>query len=99
MKTACSTDPTMPAQSFIKSVCYPEGYTFSCGWGCEHEQYARDIFVEKYKLSHDNVKLEESGFVINPNVPHIGASPDGLISCDCCGQSVVEIKCPFCARN
>ena len=45
------------------------------------------------------MKLEESGFVINPKVPHIGASPDGLISCDCCGQSVVEIKCPFCARD
>ncbi|KXJ06371.1 hypothetical protein AC249_AIPGENE12226 [Exaiptasia diaphana] len=31
--------------------------------------------------------------------PYIGASPDGLLSCKCCGQSVVEIKCPFSIRD
>ena len=28
MKSACRTDPTMPAQSLIKAVCYPESYKF-----------------------------------------------------------------------
>ena len=36
-----------------------------------------------------------SGFVINPSQPHLGASPDELVSCDCCGQGVLEIKCPY----
>lgn len=102
MKTACCTDPTLPAQSLIKSVCYPESYKFSSratGWGCEHEKFARDIFLDKLKLSHDNVKLEEVGFFINPDVPFIGASPDGMVSCDCCGQNVIEIKCPFCVKD
>ena len=47
MKTACCTDPPLPAQSLIKSVCYPESYKFSSratGWGCEHEKFARHIF-------------------------------------------------------
>jgi hypothetical protein len=58
---------TLPAQSLIKSVCYPESYKFSSratGWGCEHEKFARDIFLDTLKLSHDNVKLEEVGFFI-----------------------------------
>ena len=25
----------------------------------------------------------------------LGASPDGIACCDCCGQCVVEIKCPY----
>ena len=37
--------------------------------------------------------------IINPDVPFIGASPDGMVSCDCCGQNVIEIKCPFCVKD
>ena len=28
-KAACSTDPHQPAQSLIKSICYPEAYKFT----------------------------------------------------------------------
>ena len=27
--------------------------------------------------------------------PFLGASPDGIISCVCCGKGVLEVKCPF----
>ena len=74
MKTACRTDPTLPALS-------------------------PDIFIDTLKTLHNNVKVDEVGFFINPNVPHIGASPDGIVTCDCCGPSVVEIKCPFCVKD
>ncbi len=36
-----------------------------------------------------------SGLIINTSYPHMGASPDGLINCDCCGKGVIEIKCPY----
>ena len=26
-------------------------------------------------------------------------TPDSLISCDCCGEGCVEVKCPYCKRN
>ena len=29
----------------------------------------------------------------------MGASPDGVIECTCCGRGVLEIKCPFSCRN
>ena len=25
----------------------------------------------------------------------MGASPDGLVMCDCCRRGVLEVKCPF----
>jgi len=43
--------------------------------------------------------LNESGLFLNPKWPYLGASPDGIVTCRCCTQGVVEIKCPFCHRN
>jgi len=102
IKTACCTDPKQPSQSFIKSVCYPESYKFTSKattWGCNHEKLARDMFIDVHKKSHENVKVHETGFFINPSVPFLGASPDGFVSCDCCGVSVIEVKCLFCAKS
>nr|XP_055074611.1 uncharacterized protein LOC129454126 [Misgurnus anguillicaudatus] len=31
--------------------------------------------------------------------PHLGASPDGIASCTCCGKVAVEIKCPYKYRD
>jgi len=31
--------------------------------------------------------------------PYIGASPDGLVSCSCCGDGVLEVKCPFSVKD
>ena len=31
--------------------------------------------------------------------PYIGASPDGLMSCSCYGEAIVEIKCPYCIHD
>ena len=40
-----------------------------------------------------------TGVVDNPIFPHLGASPDGLIPCDCCGKGLLEIKCPYSVRH
>ena len=37
--------------------------------------------------------------MINPQYPHLGASPDGVTMCDCCGMGVLELKCPYSARE
>ena len=36
---------------------------------------------------------------VNSSYPTLGASPDGIIFCDCCGIGTLEIKCPYCSRN
>ena len=44
---------------------------------------------------HDEFTFERAGLFINPVFPHLGASPDGFVLCKCCGNGLVEIKCPY----
>ena len=34
---------------------------------------------------HINFQISECGLLVNPSYPTLGASPDGIISYDCCG--------------
>lgn len=43
--------------------------------------------------------VSESGLVIDVSYPHMGASPDGIVTCACCGRGVIEIKCPYSCRD
>ena len=40
------------------------------------------------------ILILERGLVIHPRLPHFGASPDGVITCSCCGTDIAEVKCP-----
>ncbi|XP_068686439.1 uncharacterized protein [Montipora foliosa] len=48
---------------------------------------------------HENFQIFDSGLWINKDFPYFGASPDGIVSCDCCGIGLCEIKCPFCHKD
>ena len=54
------------------------------------------FLVGKY---HDELHVNKSGLVLCEDKPHLGASPDGIVSCRCCGNGVLEIKCPFKHRS
>ncbi|KAJ8290530.1 hypothetical protein GJAV_G00014080, partial [Gymnothorax javanicus] len=64
-------------------------------WGREKEEIARECYVKEVNKSHENVQVSRCGFVIRPDEPHLGTSPDGKVVCDCCGEGVLEIKCPY----
>lgn len=88
-KLACHTNPNQPSTILIMSICHPELAKFSTEatkWGCCHEKTARMQYVELQQSKHNDFKLSDSGFFIN--IPHsfIGATPDGLVSCTCCGE-------------
>ena len=68
-------------------------------WGCMHEGEALREFIKKQQLNHVNFSVKSAGFYISSDFPYIGASPDGIASCDCCCLRVVEIKCLFCLRD
>ena len=36
---------------------------------------------------------------MNSEYPRFGASPDGLVTCSCCGDGCVEIKCPYTLKD
>ena len=61
----------------------------------DHEKVAlaEDLIVNEER--HTNLVIKDSGLAINPAYLHLGTSPDGCITCDCCGVAVIEIKCPF----
>ena len=45
------------------------------------------------KTQHDLWSL------LNSDYPYLGATLDAVSSCSGCVQSIVEIKCPFCAKD
>ena len=68
-------------------------------WGIEKEEIARQAYLEIASRKHQSLTLSTTGLCVNPLYPHLGASPDALISCECCGEGIVEIKCPFSIRD
>ena len=79
--------------------------TENCGlltrWGCEHEKIARRAYSAKVVKSHLSFTVIDQGYTIShtPPVSHLGASPDGLVQCRCCGHGVLEVKRPFSCRD
>lgn len=45
--------------------------------------------------SHTSLIVKDTGLLISKEHPCIGASPDGLVTCDCCSQRTLEVKCPI----
>lgn len=92
----------------IKVICTVVGLRYSSKyiadlyvfrWGLQNESTARNSYLKIMQDVHVNFSIKESGLIINPSLPWIGASPDGVVSCDCHGTGVVEIKCPFNAKG
>ena len=45
------------------------------------------------------MKVRDCGFFICAQYPYIGASPDAIVTCDCCGKRPLEVKNPFKYRH
>ncbi|KAH3709720.1 uncharacterized protein LOC127857083 [Dreissena polymorpha] len=101
-KAVCSTNPVKPSASLVKGICYPDDNTFQTAatkWGKDHEEIARNKLMEGLIADHEGVVMMDCGLFISPEKPFLGASPDGIVSCLCCGSACVEIKCPFNIRS
>ena len=70
--------------------------------GIEHEDRAKLIYIKKMKkqLKH-NIQLYESGLIVNPTFPYLGASPDGKVVDKSVDEpyGLLEMKCPFMYRD
>jgi hypothetical protein len=60
--------------------------------GCKHEAEARQKYTAILSLIHQNLTVSTCGFYISTSHAFIGASPDGLVNCSCCGEGICEIK-------
>lgn len=85
-----------PAITHIMKICYPFQPAFKSYWmkrGLKHEPLILRKYVER-QVSNDHIDLQyrRSGFWIPLESPHIGASPDQLVRCKCCGPGLAEFK-------
>ena len=70
-------------------------YSPSIQWGIANEKVALNAYIQWSKHMHPNMKVEEAGLFVSKTDPYLAASPDAIVSCECCKKGVIEIKCPF----
>lgn len=95
---ACRTPILSSSSYLIKKICFPEKNivnTEAIRYGNDNEPIVRGAYIQKMRDVHVNFEVKSSGPIVNNDYPFCGVSPDGMTSCDCCGNGVLEIKCPF----
>ena len=100
----CHTNIDNPSMSLVKKLSNSEEYRkvftgVQTKWGKRKEDTARKSYVAKMVDKHQNFKCSENGLILNEVYPHFGASPDGLVNCECCGDGCLEIKCPYTCKD
>lgn len=70
-------------------------HVYAVQYGKKHECDARQAFASSEVSKHVSGKMCESGVVVPKGHPYLGASPDNVLSCKCCGKVTVEYKCPY----
>lgn len=93
-----------PSEAFIKSLFTSKDFSnvASISHGREKENIARKLYTKKIRSScHHNVTVFQTGLIINPCCPYIGASPDGKVIDRSSYEhfGLLEIKCPYKYRN
>ncbi|XP_063963770.1 uncharacterized protein LOC129270480 [Lytechinus pictus] len=95
---ALRTSLVNPAPSLIKKICIPHPEPINAPaliWGREHELRAIQTYTTLFEEDHFDDMVTRAGFIIFKDHPFLGASPDGKVSCTCCGKGIVEVKCPY----
>ena len=58
---------------------------------CDHKRTTSEWYAELMLERHDDFFDSQNKLVLNPELPHVGASPDGIVCCTCCGRGALEI--------
>ncbi|KAK0132987.1 hypothetical protein N1851_031645 [Merluccius polli] len=61
----------------------------------EHEPTARKCYTESIKNVIKTSMWSSAVLLYIQTTRILGASPDGVANCSCCGRGAVEIKCPY----
>ena len=64
-------------------------------YGRNMEHIAKQKFVKMFQKKHKAARQGECGLFIDEQHQFLGATPDLLLECACCGKGVLEIKCPY----
>ena len=93
---------TTPSESLLDRILQKKSISVkvpSLEWGRTNEPVAKEAYISLAQPKHMSFDVKSTGLHVHPKFPHLGASPDGLISCSCCGDGLLEIKCPYSKRD
>ena len=68
-------------------------------WYYNGASYKAAITKILKEQGHKFLTSSDLGTIIDKEYPFLSASPDQVIYCKCCGNGLVEIKCPYSIRN
>ncbi|XP_025194234.1 uncharacterized protein LOC112593869, partial [Melanaphis sacchari] len=87
----CKMRPNTSCKNSVYNILYANNVQ------AKSLQYGKDMEIAARKKAEEtmNFTVKPCGLFIDTEFPYLAASPDGLIGED----SVIEIKCPFSARN
>lgn len=97
----CHAGIEKPPMSLLKKLCMANKPINAPGikWGRSQEKNARASYQLRAMCLHEDAKFQDSGLIVSVRDPFVGATPDGLVSCSCCGAGVYELKCPLTAAD
>ncbi len=68
-------------------------------YGREMEEVAKQKYLKWFEKNHRDTTYRECGLFIDDTKQYLGATPDLIVECSCCGKGVVEFKCPYSIVN
>ncbi|XP_054928517.1 uncharacterized protein [Dermacentor andersoni] len=98
----CHTRLEVPSISLLKRICYPHENKASSPalrYGRQNESNALGEYKLTATKSHQQVQFKEAGLLVSQAHIYLGATPHMLVQCACCGEGLVEVKCPWKVRD
>ena len=84
--------------------CIPPIKVAALKYGIQNENNAISQFVKFSEMElnpfrHISLQIERKGIISDAERPYFQCSPDLIVDCECHGQRLVEVKCPYNARD
>ena len=87
-------DNSQNCDNLLKRILYPSDIStpaMQIGRRWEDKGFMKYKSIVE-KEGHINLKVKKCGLIVGTEI-YMGASPDGLVSCNCHGEGILEIKC------
>ena len=101
IKKICQTDtrqikaPAIVWGNTNENNAYLLYVNLQTGEGHKPDVVPSGIIMTMHPGPHQDCAITKSGFIISEKEPFLGVSPDGRVMCKCCGEGLLEVKCPF----